>query len=319
MRIWRGRVNAGQRENATLGWRFRKDRHDPRRHQGCDDHRDEGRRQGDDGDAPPRLRRRSRTATSRRAPAARPTTTTRWSPTCSRRWSSSAANRPTSTARTAARIAPRPRKREIAVIERFLPAQLSDAEAEAKIREIVAETGASSMKDMGRVMALVKERLGARSSRRALRRWSRPRSPSARKRAPPRVRRSPGGNAFESLGGGGFRNRRAARQARHAVHGEMIQADGDRCRERRRPSPLEVERDSVELGADGRDVSQRSADDRQGNDQRDVNSTRSLGIARPAIRPSTTSTNGTSIMLRAMNPATIARRMAERGQARRSS
>jgi uncharacterized protein len=40
-------------------------------------------------------------------------------------------------------------------------AQLSDAEAEAKIREIVTETGASSMKDMGRVMALVKERLGA--------------------------------------------------------------------------------------------------------------------------------------------------------------
>jgi uncharacterized protein YqeY len=49
---------------------------------------------------------------------------------------------------------------EIDVIERFLPAQLSDAEAETKIREIVAETGASSMKDMGRVMALVKERLG---------------------------------------------------------------------------------------------------------------------------------------------------------------
>ena len=49
---------------------------------------------------------------------------------------------------------------EIAVIERFLPAQLDDAEAEAKIREIVAETGATSMKDMGRVMALVKERLG---------------------------------------------------------------------------------------------------------------------------------------------------------------
>ena len=49
---------------------------------------------------------------------------------------------------------------EIAVIERFLPQQLGEAEAEAKIREIVAETGASSMKDMGRVMALVKERLG---------------------------------------------------------------------------------------------------------------------------------------------------------------
>ena len=50
---------------------------------------------------------------------------------------------------------------EITVIERFLPAQMSDDEASAKIREIVAETGASSMKDMGRVMALVKERLGA--------------------------------------------------------------------------------------------------------------------------------------------------------------
>ena len=50
---------------------------------------------------------------------------------------------------------------EIGVIERFLPAQMSDAEAEAAIRAIIAETGASSMKDMGRVMALVKERLGA--------------------------------------------------------------------------------------------------------------------------------------------------------------
>ena len=51
---------------------------------------------------------------------------------------------------------------EITVIERFLPAQMSDAEAETAIRAIIAETGASTMKDMGRVMALVKERLGAR-------------------------------------------------------------------------------------------------------------------------------------------------------------
>jgi uncharacterized protein YqeY len=49
---------------------------------------------------------------------------------------------------------------EIAVIERFLPAQMSDAEASAAIGAIIGETGASSMKDMGRVMALVKERLG---------------------------------------------------------------------------------------------------------------------------------------------------------------
>jgi len=47
---------------------------------------------------------------------------------------------------------------EIAVIERFLPRQMSDAEAKAAIAAIVAETGASSMKDMGRVMSLVKER-----------------------------------------------------------------------------------------------------------------------------------------------------------------
>ena len=50
---------------------------------------------------------------------------------------------------------------EIAVIERFLPAQLSDEDARAAIAAIIAETGASSMKDMGRVMALVKERLGS--------------------------------------------------------------------------------------------------------------------------------------------------------------
>lgn len=50
---------------------------------------------------------------------------------------------------------------EIVVIERFLPQQLSAADAEAKIRQIVAEAGATSMRDMGRVMALVKEQLGA--------------------------------------------------------------------------------------------------------------------------------------------------------------
>src|SRR3954449_6131317 len=41
-------------------------------------------------------------------------------------------------------------EREIAVITRFLPAQLSEEEAQSKIGEIIAETGASSMKDMGR-------------------------------------------------------------------------------------------------------------------------------------------------------------------------
>ena len=50
---------------------------------------------------------------------------------------------------------------EIEVIERFLPQQLDDADAEASIRAIIEETSATSMKDMGKVMALVKERLGA--------------------------------------------------------------------------------------------------------------------------------------------------------------
>ncbi len=47
---------------------------------------------------------------------------------------------------------------EIAVITRFLPAQMDEAEAKTAITALIAETGAASMKDMGRVMALVKER-----------------------------------------------------------------------------------------------------------------------------------------------------------------
>ena len=47
---------------------------------------------------------------------------------------------------------------EIAVIEDFLPRQMSDAELAAAVDAIVAETGAASVRDMGRVMGLVKER-----------------------------------------------------------------------------------------------------------------------------------------------------------------
>ena len=47
---------------------------------------------------------------------------------------------------------------EMAVIERFLPAQMDAAEASAAIQAIIVELGASSMKDMGRVMAEVKAR-----------------------------------------------------------------------------------------------------------------------------------------------------------------
>ena len=47
---------------------------------------------------------------------------------------------------------------EIAVIERFLPKQMSDEEARSAVQAIIAATGAGSIKDMGRVMAEVKSR-----------------------------------------------------------------------------------------------------------------------------------------------------------------
>jgi uncharacterized protein YqeY len=47
---------------------------------------------------------------------------------------------------------------EVAVIEEFLPRQMSEDETRVAIDAIVAETGAASVKDMGRVMALLKER-----------------------------------------------------------------------------------------------------------------------------------------------------------------
>ena len=47
---------------------------------------------------------------------------------------------------------------EVEVIERFLPAQLSEADTLALIEGIKAEVGAADVKDMGRVMAVLKER-----------------------------------------------------------------------------------------------------------------------------------------------------------------
>ena len=49
---------------------------------------------------------------------------------------------------------------EIRVIERFLPKQMSEEEARNAISAIITDTGASSVKDMGRVMAEVKARHG---------------------------------------------------------------------------------------------------------------------------------------------------------------
>jgi uncharacterized protein YqeY len=49
-------------------------------------------------------------------------------------------------------------KAEVAVIEEFLPQQMSEEETKAAIDAIATELGASSVKDMGRVMAALKER-----------------------------------------------------------------------------------------------------------------------------------------------------------------
>lgn len=50
---------------------------------------------------------------------------------------------------------------ELDVIESFLPQQLGDDETKAAIEAIKAETGAASVKDMGKVMAVLKERHGS--------------------------------------------------------------------------------------------------------------------------------------------------------------
>lgn len=47
---------------------------------------------------------------------------------------------------------------EISVIQSFLPKQMSESEAEDAVRAAIAETGAASMKDMGKVMGVLKEK-----------------------------------------------------------------------------------------------------------------------------------------------------------------
>ena len=51
---------------------------------------------------------------------------------------------------------------EIAVIEEFLPKQMSEAEASAAVAAVVKEVGAVSPKEMGKVMAALKERYAGR-------------------------------------------------------------------------------------------------------------------------------------------------------------
>ncbi|MGA7673469.1 MAG: GatB/YqeY domain-containing protein [Rhizomicrobium sp.] len=53
-------------------------------------------------------------------------------------------------------------REEIAIIREFMPKQMGPDEAKAAIAAVISETGAASMKDMGKVMAALKERFAGK-------------------------------------------------------------------------------------------------------------------------------------------------------------
>ncbi len=52
---------------------------------------------------------------------------------------------------------------QVSVIERYLPEQLSEAEIENIVKTIIEQTGAASMKDMGKVMGLANKQLAGKA------------------------------------------------------------------------------------------------------------------------------------------------------------
>jgi uncharacterized protein YqeY len=52
---------------------------------------------------------------------------------------------------------------ELVIIEKFLPAQMSEDEVKAEIEAIISQTGASSMRDMGKVMGMANGKLKGRA------------------------------------------------------------------------------------------------------------------------------------------------------------
>ena len=54
-------------------------------------------------------------------------------------------------------------KSELAVIESFLPKQLSEAEVEAEVKNVIAEVGASGLQDMGKVMGAATKKLAGKA------------------------------------------------------------------------------------------------------------------------------------------------------------
>ena len=57
---------------------------------------------------------------------------------------------------------------EAAAMEKYLPKQLSVEEVKAKVREIIAQVGASSLKDMGKVMGAANKALAGQSDGRTI-------------------------------------------------------------------------------------------------------------------------------------------------------
>ena len=53
--------------------------------------------------------------------------------------------------------------KEVAILKEFMPEQMSDADVDALIDEAIASTGASEMKEMGKVMGILKPKLAGKA------------------------------------------------------------------------------------------------------------------------------------------------------------
>lgn len=57
---------------------------------------------------------------------------------------------------------------QVAVIESYLPQQLTEAEIETVVKDIIAQTGAAGMKDMGKVMGLASKQMAGKADGRTI-------------------------------------------------------------------------------------------------------------------------------------------------------
>jgi len=59
-------------------------------------------------------------------------------------------------------------REELAIIERFLPKQMTTEELQAELKQIIAETGATSPADMGKVMGAASKKLAGKADGKAI-------------------------------------------------------------------------------------------------------------------------------------------------------